>query len=142
MTLKPRLGYIRVKVSVSRDILPLFFHYSNPSGPLTKSWTVFLNSFSISLRYFNFYKYFVVCIPIRSQTQRCASYRKVRLHGVHHTEEWKAPKCIKYSVVCFILQTAESRKHNVSKNSVLCIIPRSFTIVISLWCLNKLIWKL
>ena len=84
---------------MSWDFWPLFFHDSNPSGPLTKRLKYFLILFRFRR------------IPPWSQTLCCASSFGVRLRGVHHTMESD-------SLVWNVDHPAES-------DSVVCITPQS-----------------
>ena len=65
---------------MSRDFQPLFFHVSNPSGPLINRY------FQIRFRFRRDIK-ILVCITPGSQVPKCASSCWVGLHGVHHTAE-------------------------------------------------------
>ena len=75
-----------LKGSVSRVFRPSFFYDSNLSRPLINRLKYFRIRFPFH-RDIRIFKNSVVCIPPRSQTPRCASYRGVKLHGVHHTAE-------------------------------------------------------
>ena len=155
----PRSQTFRLKGSVSRDFRPKFFSWFDPSRPLIKG----LKSFWIWLRFCRAIQIFkklcsmhhtaesdsAVCIILQSQTLRCVSH-----HRVMKTKYLKF--FFKSSVVCTVHPTAES-------DSVVCILPwsqapwwssrrvvsnlvsiliRNFTIVIYLWYLKKLLWKL
>ena len=101
-----------------------------------------------------------MCIPPWSQTLQCATHRRVRLHGVHHTAESSSVVCIpprsQAPVVCI---TPRSQVMNSSKKTQRCASHRgvwfrsvhhtlesityqvsvliwNFTNAISLWCLK------
>ena len=109
------LSYL-FKGSESQDFwLSFFFHDSNPSGPLINR----LKYFRIRFRFRRDIKILkklcsvhptaesdsTECIILLSQTPWCASYRGVRLRGVHHTvESWKQG-IWKNSAVCIPLQS-------------------------------------
>ena len=66
------------------------------------------------------------CIPLGSQTPRCASHWGVRLRGVHHTSESRSPVCITLrSQVTRFLKKLCSVHHTVESSCAVCIIPRS-----------------
>ena len=78
-----------------------------------------------------------VCITPLSQTLWCASHRGVWLRVVHLTAESSSAVCIIQQSLT--LRCASHRRVSTYQASVLI---RSFTNVISLWCLKILMWKL
>ena len=97
-------GYLK---GVCHEMFDLhFFHDSNPSRPLINRLKYFrlLLQFQRDIR-IKKKKNSAVCIPLRSQTRRCASYRGVKLRGVHHTTESSDEKFSKNSAVCISLRS-------------------------------------
>ena len=79
-----------------------------------------------------------VCIPLGSQTPRCASYLRVKVPSVHYTTESSDPISQK-TLQCASHRGVKLRSvhHTTESRSVVCITPQSQTcrskIFVSLW---------
>ena len=119
---------------VTRFLTSLFFHDSNPSGPLI-----------------NRAKYFRIRFWFRQDIRIVK-----KLHGVHHTAELDSAVCIlprSQTPWCAshrrVMKTKYLKKlcsvHSAShprvKNFKVSVLIVSFKIVISLWCLKILLWQ-
>ena len=113
-----------------------FFHDSNPSRPLInrlkyfRIWFRFRRDILILKKLRGVHSTLesdsTVCITPQSQTPRCVSHLRDKLHGVHHTAESsdhiflkKSTVCIPHSV-CIIPPPPPAES-----DSAVCIIPRS-----------------